>query len=143
MSESKGKVAFRRVRGRIVPIRLKEHIVEGAKGGGLAVAGVTASVATGLASAELDKRHHVLKSFAINMGLRSDRLWKAEKGFRAAKVAQKAEAIFARADRAAAVSTKVSKAGFGISAAMIGLGLNQILKQTPLRDNAEARASAS
>jgi hypothetical protein len=137
------KVVFRRIRGRVVPIRVEQRAKDAATGTAAVAAGAGVAIGAGVVAGNLDIAANTMKSLAFAAGKRSDRLWNRDSATLAVKHAQKAEALFQRAATRFAASGHIKKAGFAASAALIGLGINKVLKATDLDKKPELRGSAS
>lgn len=144
MSESNNrKVIFRRIKGRIVPIRMKEGTKESLKAGGLIGTGVGASTAASYYAARLTNDSAHMESIARNY----------VKTAKAARDTGNIKKFLKFGDYAArsAVKSKVLQksafrvrgAGAALGTAFIGAGIYKALGQTSLKDDPTAKASVS
>lgn len=134
-------VTFRRIGGRIVPIKNKAKEV--GKGTGMAAAGVAVGIGVGIASAKLDARSHKLFGFSKTAEFHADRLWDSGRGYAAIRRMRYSEDLLKRSVRAGKFGTKVAVSGHAVSAGLIAGGVNKALNQTKLKDKPEVRAAAS
>lgn len=138
-------VVFRRIGGRVIPIRqkAKENAKAAGKGAAIAGAGVGVGLAGGIASATLDERSHKLYGFSRSAEFRSDRLWKADRGMTAIKHMRKSEELLQRSVRVGKLGTKAGHLGQVGSAALIGAGIDKALSKTKYKNNTEVRAASA
>ena len=135
------EITFRRIHGRIVPIRVSKKNKDLAAGAGLAVGGVGAAAAAGKIAASLVHKgagyENVSRAFdkASEFAFEDGRLWRAQ---RSGKLAIKFGRLSEQHHKAARA---VRNAGFVISSALIGAGINSVLKHTRLNDDEKTRAA--
>lgn len=132
-------VAFRRINGRVVPIRISNN----AQAGGKVAAGVTAAGIAGAVSAHIHREaagfENVSKSLvkvAVSERAQGSLFHRAaDRTFRlAAKNRLEAGRLFK-------AGKLVQKGGMAAGAALIGAGVHQALSQTGLKDSPKTKAA--
>lgn len=142
-------VSFRRIGGRVVPIRINDHRVQGAA---LGAAGIAAAVATGKVSAGMMHQSAHIENEARNLGAVYTKL-KAMKSqgplFEHASN-DKLMTVGRTALRNAVKSKQLEKAAFSVrnvgtlgSAALIGAGVHKALAHSSVKNDKKTRAAIS
>lgn len=113
-----------------------------AAGIGAALGGVAVSAGSGLAAAAMDIRAHKFRSVAGAAERRAFKIW-GKRPAQAHRYMRISEDLIQRGVRAGKLGTHIGSVGKLAGTAMIGYGINRILRETPAKDNPEARGAAS
>jgi len=120
MALDRPKVIFRRIRGRIVPIKLSKRQILAIEGSALTGAGIFGAVKLGKVSGQVQRAAVSSRQLAFNFGT-------GRAGISAIEGLMPGSRAFGRSEKLATFSRKIGGFGRITSAAAIGLGIEKLI----------------